>query len=134
MKKILISTAIVFVFLFVFDWLLHGFLMMEMYQETAHIWRSKEAIVDLVWFTWVFQLALAFFFSYLFDKGYESKGLGEGVRFGFYMGILIGILDLRMYPYFPITEEIAIYWFFGGIFKGLGTGLTLAFAFDKLET
>jgi len=36
-------------------------------------------------------LIFAFIFCFVFTRGYESKGVFEGLRYGFYIGILISL-------------------------------------------
>jgi len=39
-------------------------------------------------------LIFAFIFCFVFTRGYESKGVLEGVRYGFYIGLLISLPHL----------------------------------------
>ena len=43
-KKVLISTVIIFIFVFIFEMILHGFMLRGLYMETANLWRSPEAM------------------------------------------------------------------------------------------
>ena len=65
------------------------------------------------------------------DLNYEDKGLGEGLRFGIPMGILLGLLQAGMYPYLPISVELAFAWFLGGLIQGIGIGLVLAYTYKN---
>ena len=55
---------------------------------------------------WVFimsfigRLVFAFMFCFIFIKGYEGKGILEGLRFGFYIGILVCLPNLIDYSAF----------------------------------
>jgi len=49
------------------------------------------------------ELIFAFMFCFIFTKGYENKGVSEGFRFGFYIGLLMAapllFLHFAFYTY-----------------------------------
>lgn len=44
-------------------------------------------------FIYLGALAFSVFFTLIFIKGYEGKGVGEGVRYGIYVGLLINMTE-----------------------------------------
>jgi hypothetical protein len=45
----------------------------------------------MMWMMWVIGFITSFPFVYIFAKGYEGKGVMEGLRFGFVIGIYVAI-------------------------------------------
>ncbi|MFQ5995503.1 MAG: hypothetical protein ACE5K1_10455, partial [Acidiferrobacterales bacterium] len=41
-KRFTIGAAVVFIYVFFYEWLFHGVLLEDMYAETANLWRSPE--------------------------------------------------------------------------------------------
>ncbi len=41
MKRLILACVAVFVFVFLCDWGLHGYLLRDAYKETAQLWRSE---------------------------------------------------------------------------------------------
>ena len=60
----------------------------------------KEA-PEFIWLNFVANLIFAFLFGFIYTKGYEGKGTGEGIRFGLYVGLLI---------YIPLLFTHSIYY------------------------
>ena len=88
-KKVLIAAASVFVFFAIYSYVVNGVILQSAYMATASLWRPD--FERLIWVYHVINLVGAFLFVFVFSKGYEGKGMMEGVRFGLYMGIWIGI-------------------------------------------
>lgn len=53
--------------------------------EIKKAFRSMEEIQSKMWVGYLMDLVRSFFFTFLFVKGYENKGIMEGVRFGIYV-------------------------------------------------
>lgn len=127
-KKRFISCLIaVFAFVFAFEWLFHGTCLKEIYTSTAHLWRS-EAEMRGPFFTWLVlaQFIFSTMFCYIFVKGYENKGLMEGVRYGFLIGVLLSSLSLMAYAVQPFPSKMIVYWIIGGIVECSIAGLIMA--------
>ncbi|RPI00777.1 MAG: hypothetical protein EHM64_16675, partial [Ignavibacteriae bacterium] len=89
MKKLLIGFVVTFVLLEMMDIIVHGFLLMNAYQATASLWRPD--MMQKMWIMHIVKLVVSFMVTFIFSKGYEGKGTMEGVRYGFYMGVLLSI-------------------------------------------
>ena len=50
----------------------------------------NKSVKDAPWF-YVIYLVMAFFFTLVSSKGYEGKGVMEGLRYGFYVGMLMAV-------------------------------------------
>jgi len=89
MKKVLIGFVVVFIILEVLDIIIHGIILGPVYAATQNIWRPD--MMQQMWILHIVKIVVAFFFTLIFSKGYEGKGLLEGVRYGTYVGLMLSI-------------------------------------------
>lgn len=110
MKKLGLTVVVIFVYVFVTDWLIHGMLLDGMYKATPQLWRSESEMQTL--FPWMIlaQFLFSLAFCVLFVKGYEGKGPIEGVRFGIYITIISIAMWMVQYVTTPLTCEIVCGW------------------------
>ena len=80
-KKLLISTLVVFLFMFFYEFGFHGFLLVEDYRQLPNIMRSDADAQALFHFLVLGLLLMAYVFCLVFERGYENKGLAEGARY-----------------------------------------------------
>ncbi len=80
-----------------------------------------------MWIIWVTDLIWTFFFTFFFVKGYENKGIMEGVRFGVYMGLFYSlVIAYQNYAVLPIPYSLALQWFAYGFIQLIILGITAA--------
>lgn len=119
-----VAVFIVYMFL---DWLLHAVFLGSAYQASTALWRPEAEMARYSLLMWLGTLFYAFFFVFVFTKGYEGRGIGEGFRFGLYMGLLIGIpVTAGFYASMPIPGAIAIGWLLGGLVENILVGAVAA--------
>lgn len=123
-----------FAFTFIFDFLFHGQFLMSTYEQTPELWRSQESMQEFFPVMMMCQFLFAAAFAYIFTLNYEGKGLGEGVRFGLPMGVLIGIGQFTTYAYMPISLNLALMWFGGAVIWVIGLGVIFASIYKQKET
>ncbi|OGB62520.1 MAG: hypothetical protein A2Y94_07450 [Caldithrix sp. RBG_13_44_9] len=115
-KKWVIASLVIFVVDQALSFLFHWVIMSGAYEATASLWRPMEEMNRMMWMMWVSGLVWAFLFVYIFAKGYEGKGIMEGVRFGLLVGVFFSLpMSLGTYASMPITGTIAIGWFIYGV-------------------
>ena len=129
-KKVWIGFAVVFVLVFVLDYIINNYLMMSTYAQVANLWRPMEEMkMGLIV---VCQLFFAFFFTFIFSKGYEAKGIWEGVRYGFYVSMMMHVPAAYMtYATMPVPYSLALEWFLYGTAETIIAGIALALVFKK---
>jgi hypothetical protein len=133
MKKILIGFVITFVLLEVLDILVHGVILMSAYQATQNVWRPD--MMQKMWILHIVKLVVAFLITFIFSKGYEGKGIMEGLRYGFYIGVLMSIgMAYGTYAMVAIPYSLALQWFIYGVVEYTIVGVALALVFGKKET
>ena len=128
MKKVLLGFVVVFVVLVLLDLLVHSVLLAGAYESMQNVWRPDMA--QKMWILYIVKLFVAFFFSFIFSKGYENKGIMEGVRYGFYMGLLLAVpYAYGSYASFAIPYSVALQWFIYALIEYLIAGVALALVF-----
>lgn len=129
-KKWIIASVVIFVVDQILSYLFHGVFMSGVYEQTAHLWRPMEEMNRLMWMGWLNGLIWSFLFVYIFAKGYENKGIMEGVRFGLLIGVFFSLpMSLGTYMSMPITGGIAIAWFLYGVIEITILGILAAWLY-----
>jgi hypothetical protein len=110
MKKMVLAFLVVFVLFEVMDYVIHGVILSPVYAQLAHIWRPD--MMSKMWIMALSTLVMSFMFVYIFIKGYENKGVGEGIRFGIAAGLFMNFIGMfSQYVMYPIPLSLAIEWF-----------------------
>jgi ABC-type transport system involved in cytochrome c biogenesis permease subunit len=130
-KRYVAASVATFVFIFVFEFLWHGQLLGGLYQATQSLWRPQTEMGTYFPLIPLYQALLALVIVFLFTRHYEGKGIGEGIRFGFYIGILLGIVAASMYVFMPIPGILALGWFAGSFIVGLGSGVIASLVYRR---
>ena len=130
MKKVLIGFVIVFVILEVLDIIVHGVILGPVYATMQNVWRPD--MMDKMWILHIVKIVVAFLFAFIFSKGYEGKGIWEGVRYGFYVGLMLSIgYAYGSYASFNIPYYIALQWFLYALAEYIISGIALALVFGR---
>ena len=129
MKGMVLGGVAAFIFVFLFEFLMHGFLMKGMYEATMAVWRpqaeSNMAVMMLSQF--LFAIAVAFFYPIVgLDK--ECK---KAVPFGFGLGLVMAMPQIASYSYLPIPISISLAWAAASFVKAFGTCFIVAKVFNK---
>lgn len=127
-KKIWIGAVAVFVIIALVDYVLNTMLLTAEYEATASLWRPMAEMK--MWLFFVGYAFIAYFFTLVFSKGYESKGLMEGVRYGTYIAMMVSLpAAYGMYGSMPVPYSLALKWFLGGWVMFILCGIALTFIF-----
>ena len=126
-KKFLLGFVVVFIVLEILMYFVDGVLLASTY-ATVQIWRPD--MRSLMWVYHVITLIGAFFFTFIFSKGFENKGIMEGVRYGFYIGVWMSVgMAYGTYAMVSIPYSLALQWFIYGILEYIIAGVALALVF-----
>jgi hypothetical protein len=128
-QRYVISALVTFVFVFLYDFLVHGFLLGDFYRQTAQLWRSEEEYKMLVMLMSEFSFSAVL--AYIFTLNYEGKGVGEGVRFGLCIGMLLGAIEIGKYSYMPVPIILMLSWVLAALLTGLGSGVVLSLVYKR---
>ena len=130
MKKVLIGFVVVFVLMEIASYIVDYLILGPTYESLKNIWRP-----DMQSKMWIFILVTvfqAFFFSFIFSKGYEGKGIAEGARYGLYIGIWMSVgMAYATYAMIAIPYSLALQWFIYGVIEYVIYGIALALVFRK---
>lgn len=128
-KKFILAFIIVFVLLEVTGFLIHGVLLSSTYMSEGikEAFRTEEEMMGKMWIMYLTDLIWSFFFVFFFVKGYENKGIMEGIRFGFYIGIFVSLVfSYQLYVLIPVPYYLALQWFIYGMIQCIILGAAAA--------
>ena len=120
-----------FVFIFGYEYAVHGILLADIYSATSDLWRSADEMKDFYMYSTVLQIMSASALAYIFALNYEDKGLGEGWRFGVIFGVIFAILGAAPYAWMPIPEVLALFWAVAAFVKLIVLGLIFSLLYDE---
>ena len=117
-KRFLSATLGAFVFVFLYELLVHGQLMMGLYNQTASLWRPQEEcnMAIMLLSQLLFAAALAFFYP-IIGSDTECK---KAIPFGAGLGLVMAAPQLATYCYLPIPLSISLSWALISFIKALG--------------
>jgi len=132
-KKLLIGFVLVYVVYAALDILVNAVLLAPTFASVSHLFRPNEEMK--MWVIFVSYLFFAFFFTFIFSKGYEGKGILEGVRYGFYVALMMALpYNYTMYAVMPLPYSMAFQGFLYGTIELIICGIVLALVFGKKGT
>jgi hypothetical protein len=132
MKKVLIGFVVVFIAMIVMSFIVDGLILGSTYESLKNLWRPD--MQSKMWIYYVIMVVGSFFFSFIFSKGYEGKGIMEGVRYGLYIGIWMSIgMAYGTYAMIAIPYSLALQWFIYGVIQYVVYGVLLGLVFGKKE-
>jgi len=129
-KRFFFASIAVFVFIFIFEWIFHGRMLMGLYEQTSSLWRPQQEMHNFFGFLTFAQIILAFVFSFIFTKGYQNKGIGEGVRFGVIVALLMSAPIFVAFAVQPIPSNLFVSWLVGNFFELIVAGVILSFIYQ----
>ncbi len=129
-KRFWIAVLVIFVLIELTSYIIHVAILGSTYQseELKSVFRPMEEMEAKMWIMYVTDFIWAFFFTFIFVRGYENKGIMEGLRYGFYMGIFVSLVfSYQSYVIYPIPDYSLVFqWFIFGLIQCLISGLTAA--------
>ncbi|MFQ5865652.1 MAG: hypothetical protein ACE5IW_10520, partial [bacterium] len=126
-RRYLFASLGVFVVYFVLSIIVHWVLLKGAYEATADVWRPQTEMNAYMPILWVTQLVVSFLFVFIYTKGYEGKGIMEGVRYGLWIGLLMSIpMAFGSYASLPIPLGLAIRWLVFGLVEFIILGIVAA--------
>jgi hypothetical protein len=128
-KKMWLGFIVVFIVFEILDYLLYTVILGSTMAEV----KVFRADMQRLWWVYpVITLIGSFFFSFIFSKGYEGKGIAEGIRYGTYIGIWMSVgMAYGTYAMIDIPYKLALQWFIYGIIEYIIGGIVLALVFKS---
>lgn len=129
-RKLLIGSVVVYLVLILLEYLEHSVFFASTYMSLPNLFRSPEE--TKAWVVLVVYVVFAFGFTFIFSKGYEGKGVMEGVRYGFYVSLLTSVTySFALYASMPIPFSLALQRAIIGIAQLVIYGVILSLVFRK---
>lgn len=122
-KRFGIAALVGFIFVFGFDFVVHGILLLPTYDLTPDLWRPMEEYESMVPFMTAMQVLTTVALCYIYTRNHEGTGISEGIRFGIMFGIFLGLMQASSYAWLPISAALAGYWFVAALVKTIGLGV-----------
>ena len=129
LKKYVVPTITVFIVITIYNMVFHGMFMEKLYLENSHFFRPHDVICKHKYLMWIANLIYSFAFCYIYSKGHEKKEdtLGQGLRYGLWITLLIWVPDTIInYSVYPFPKDLQIGWLMGYTIQSLIAGVTLA--------
>ena len=124
-KRFLLASIAVFVVFEILDWIIHSKILSRTYMNLQHLWRPD--MMDKMWIMYITAFIFSFLFVYIFTKGYEGKGVAEGIRYGLIIGLLMLVVGMfNQYAVYPIPLNLTIQWFIYGLIQFIIVGIVAA--------
>ena len=120
LKGIVLAIIAIFIAWSALDFVIHGVLLKETYEATAHLWRTMQDTNMMLMHA--ITLALAVFFVLLYHLCVSEKSVSMGLKLGVLFGVSAGIMAASAYVYMPISLTLAIDWFVGTLVKFVVAG------------
>jgi hypothetical protein len=128
-KKLWLTALIVLIALEITNIIIHGHLLMSLYSapDASPAFRPTDLANHFMWVFFVTGAVFSFFFSFFFAKGYENRGLAEGLRFGLYVGVFYYFTtSFNEFVIYPIPYRIVWYWIICGVIQTIILGIIAA--------
>jgi hypothetical protein len=130
-KKFWIGFIAVFLVMAIWQFLVNMVFLQGEYQATSQLWRPMEEMKFGLFYA--VYLIVSFFFTLIFSKGYEGKGIQEGLRYGFYVGMIMATpMAYGTYGSMPIPYSLALKWFLFGLLEYMILGAVVAAVYGKV--
>ena len=128
-KRFWPAFLLVFVAYFATNMLIHVVILGDTYMQ-PDIQKGMRAEAEMSKFFWVrivTTLVFAFFFTFIFAKGYERKGIIEGIRFGIYVTFFYFFVTcFDQFIVYPIPYFVVWYWIAAGFVQSVLMGIIAA--------
>lgn len=129
-KRFVIASIAVFLVFQVLDFIIHGMILRPVYESLKDVWRPD--MMSKMWIMYVGSLVLSFLFTYIFIKGYENKGIAEGIRYGIIIGLFASIpYGFYEYVMYPLPLSLCLQWFIYGMIEFIICGIIVAAIYKK---
>lgn len=128
-RKFVSAFIAVFVVLEITNYLVHGLILGSTYtsEVVSNLFRPMEDMQSKMWVMWVADLVWSFFFVLIFIKGFQNKGIFEGIRYGIYIGLFWSFVHAYgQYSVFQLPYSLIFQWFIFGFIQSIVLGIVAA--------
>lgn len=131
-KRFIIASIVIFIVYEILDLIEHGLILGSTYMSITGTWRTD--MNPVMWIMYITALAFSFLFVYIFTKGYEGRGIAEGIRYGLLIGLLmVGTGIFNQYVVYPIPLTLILQWFIYGMIRFIIYGIIAAAIYKPVK-
>ena len=125
-KRLIVASIVVFVFVYLYDWVFHGFILKNAYVQTASLWRPEQEMMNYMGFLVFgeFLRSVVFCVLYAIRPGHRD-GVGAGIGYGLLIALLLIGTDFITYAVQPLPLSLITSWAIGGLIQLLVAGALL---------
>lgn len=128
-KRYISAAIVLFIFIYVYEAIVHGMLLMPIYLETPNLWRAEMSAY--MPFNIAIMVFLTFWITFIFTRFYREGGVRNGLHFGFYLGVLSGVQAAGAYYYLPISGILAAAWFIANLVESVVGGIIIGAIYHR---
>ena len=131
-KKFWPAAVLVYLAYVASTFLIHSVILGNYYMrpDVVRALRPEAEMQSYFWVRFVTMAVFAFFFTFIFAKGYERKGLIEGIRFGVYMTLFtFFVSSFEQFIVYPIPYQLVWYWIIAGLVQSVLMGIIAALVY-----
>ena len=133
-KRLSLASVLVFIALIVTELIIHLVILKGSYEplrETG-IFGPEERMNSYMWVKIVIGAVFAYMFVFIFARGYEGRGLMEGVRYGIYITLFFNfVMAFLQFVLYAIPYSLVWYWIVTGLVQNIMLGLIAAASYKK---
>jgi hypothetical protein len=122
MKRFIIAFIAAYIFLFLWGWLLNGFLLKDIYAQTSNLWRTQTEMLSFFHWILIGQALIVFAFVMIYVTGFAGGGVVAGIRLGILLEIAAIGMRMGVYAVQPFPGKLLIYASIGGLIEMIITG------------
>lgn len=127
-KKVWVGFVAVYIVLALCESIINMVLLADDWKSISHLMRPEDQ--QMIWIYFVTYIFLAYFFTWIFSKGYENKGIMEGVRYGLAVALMMVLpWSYGMYASMDIPYSLTLKMFIYGTIEMVLAGIVLAWIF-----
>ena len=134
LKRCVLASLAAFAVIFMLDMIVHGHLLMGLYTATKSVWRPMEGGHQKMWLMMLGKLVFAKIFVWIYTMGYEDgkPGLGQGLRYGFLVGLLVSVSYVSVwYVVLPVPFALALGWVASGMADCIAAGAVVGLIYRR---
>ncbi len=136
-KKFWLAALLVYLGYAATTFFIHSVLLGAYYMrpDIAKAWRPEAEMNAHSWVRFLTMAVFAFFFTFIFAKGHERKGIMEGIRFGLYIGLFtFFVSSFEQFIIYPIPYALVWYWILAGLVQSVLMGIIAALVYKPKTT
>ena len=107
-KRYLLAVVAVLIAFQGMDFVIHNKILSETYAQLKSVWRPN--MQEFMWMLPVIGIGFSALFTYFYVSWRRLGGIGEGLKYGLVVGLLIGVSGLMQYVVYPLPFSLAVKW------------------------